>query len=324
MAMGGEGGNSALRTLLDEAEMSNTGLARAVVVAGAKEGIHLGTGTTSVRRMLNGCQPWWPVPRLVAAALSQRLRRDISITDCGFADCTPAEEDRFDGLSSAGTLDGTVRTVVELSGRDMRRRKFLLGSVFSAGAFAEPALIALTVPPAQSTAHTGSGRRIGMADVEVLTEQVTHLRQLDCRYGSGRVRAQMVQLLHHDANELLHGTYSEKTGKAMLSAVAQATRATGFMAADVGRHSLAQRYYCATRRSDVYPAQRGEIGGDISGSNGLPGSRKRKGTIACQETSGRAQAYGARRWGIRVIRPRLDCRNPNLQKVRADARRKDA
>jgi len=125
----------------------------------------------------------------------------------------------------------------------MRRRGFLLGSVFSAGAFAEPALLALTVSPQDSTARVGSGRRIGMADVEVLTEQVVHLRQLDCRYGSGRVRAQLVQLLHHEANELQHGSYSAKTGQALLSAVAQACWLAGFLAWDVGRHSLAQRYY---------------------------------------------------------------------------------
>ncbi|MGH4013282.1 MAG: hypothetical protein ACRDSL_04985 [Pseudonocardiaceae bacterium] len=241
--MSGEGGHTALRMRMDEAGMSNAGLARAVVAAGAKEGIHLATSTTSVRRMLDGCQPRWPVPRLVAAVLSQRLQREVTVDDCGFADRTPAEDDRYNGLSCAGTLDDAVRTVVELSGRDMRRRRFLLGSVFSAGAFAEPALLAVTVPPADSTARAGSGRRIGMADAEVLTEHITHLRQLDYHYGSGRVRLQVVQLLHHEANELLHGSYSAKTGKALLTAVAQATKLTGFTAADVGRHSLAQRYF---------------------------------------------------------------------------------
>lgn len=124
----------------------------------------------------------------------------------------------------------------------MRRRKFLLGSAFSAAAFSEPALYALTVPPAQSTARAG-GRRIGMPDVEILTEQVTNLRTLECRYGSGPVREQMVQLLHHEANALLHGSYTEKTGKALLSAVANATWLAGYLSWDVGRHALAQRYY---------------------------------------------------------------------------------
>lgn len=82
-----------------------------------------------------------------------------------------------------------------------------------------------------------------MADVHILTEQIDHLSRLGHQYGSGRVREQMVQLLNREANRLLHGTYSEKTGRALLSAVAKATYTVGFMSGDVGRHALAQRYY---------------------------------------------------------------------------------
>ncbi|MGB3438208.1 MAG: hypothetical protein WBA97_05585 [Actinophytocola sp.] len=237
--------NVALRALLDEADMSNAALARAVVTAGAEEGVHVGTNTTSVKRMLDGAQPRWPLPRLVAKVLSRQLRREISVTECGFADRTPAADDRYDGLQCSGTLAGTVRTVVELSGRDMERRKFLLGSAFTAAAFSEPALFALTVPPADSTARV-AGQRIGMPDVEIITENIAHLRRLDHRYGSGRVREQVVQLLHREASTVMHGTYSEKTGKALLGAVAQASWLAGSMAADIGRHSLAQRYYIQT------------------------------------------------------------------------------
>ncbi|MGH4006564.1 MAG: hypothetical protein ACRDTH_00055 [Pseudonocardiaceae bacterium] len=239
--MGREGGNGALRALVDEAGLSNAALARAVVAAGAEEGVHVGTNTTSVKRMLDGCQPRWPVLRLVAKVLSRQLGREVSVTECGFADRAPASDDLHDGLRCSGTLDGTIRTVVELSGRDMRRRKFLLGAAFSAAAFSESALFALTLPPAQSTSRT-AGRRIGMADVEILTEQITHLTKLDYRYGSGRVREQLVQLLHRAANTVLYSTYSEKTGKALLGGVAQASWLAGSMAANVGRHSLAQRY----------------------------------------------------------------------------------
>ncbi|HKR49681.1 MAG TPA: hypothetical protein VJT72_08905 [Pseudonocardiaceae bacterium] len=238
--VGGDNGTS--RALLDEAGVSNAALARAVVAVGAEQGVHVGTSTTSVRRMLAGCQPRWPVPRMVATVLSRKLRYEVSVTDCGFVDRGPVAEDLHDGLHCSGTLDGTLRTVVELSGQDMRRRKFLLGSAFSAASFSEPALFALTVPPAESIARAG-GRRVGMADVEILTEQVTQLRQLDYRYGSGRLREQVVSLLHREADQLLHGTYSAKTGKALLTAVAQATKLAGYTANDVGRHALAQRYF---------------------------------------------------------------------------------
>ena len=39
------------------------------------------------------------------------------------------------------------------------------------------------------------------------------------------------------------------------------------------------------------------------------------GTIAWQKIGGHAQAYGVTRREIRVIRRKLDCLNPNLQKV---------
>jgi hypothetical protein len=39
------------------------------------------------------------------------------------------------------------------------------------------------------------------------------------------------------------------------------------------------------------------------------------GTAAWQEIGGHAQAYGVMRRGIRAIRRKLDCLNPNLQKV---------
>ena len=48
-----------------------------------------------------------------------------------------------------------------------------------------------------------------------------------------------------------------------------------------------------------------------------------KGTRACQETSGRAQAYGTVRWETRVIWRKLDCLKPNLQKMQLHIRRKD-
>jgi len=53
---------------------------------------------------------------------------------------------------------------------------------------------------------------------------------------------------------------------------------------------------------------------DIPGSDGLLKIRKVKGTIACQQTSGCADAYGRSAGKTRVIWPKLNCLNPNLQK----------
>jgi tetratricopeptide (TPR) repeat protein len=238
-------GNPSLRVLLNDAGLSNAALGRDVVRLGAKEGVHLGTTPTSVQRMLTGTQPRWPVPRLVAQALSHRLGREVTVSECGFVDQSPIERDPYDGLQSADSMHETVRSVVSLSDRDMNRRNFLLGTAFSAAAFAEPALFAMTVPPAQIT-EQAAGRRIGHSDVEILQEHFDHLWRLDHRYGSGRVREQGVRLLNSEAMNLLKGSYSAKVGSALLRVVAQTSWLAGSMSADVGRHALAQRYYIQT------------------------------------------------------------------------------
>src|SRR5664279_313973 len=63
------------------------------------------------------------------------------------------------------------------------------------------------------------------------------------------------------------------------------------------------------------PRRAGRDWRNVSGSNGLSGLEREKEKIACQLTSARAQAYGARRWGTRVIWRKLNCLKPNLQKV---------
>jgi hypothetical protein len=78
------------------------------------------------------------------------------------------------------------------------------------------------------------------------------------------------------------------------------------------------------RCTAVSPAQRAEMRGDISGSDGLPESRKAMdGKTACQKTGDRAQVYGAVRREIRVTWRRSDYLKPSLQKMQVFIRRKD-
>ena len=232
-------GNVALRRLLGEAGLTHASLAKAVVAAGAEEGLSLGTNTRSVKRMLEGCQPRSPVPKLVAKVLTRHLGHEIGVTDCGFVDHSPVSDDLLDGLNCTRSVDDTALTLVRLSTQDLKQRRFLLGSPFAAAAFSEAALFALALPSSARSTARGSGRRVGSADVEIFTEHIAHLRRLDHHYGAGRIRWEVVELLHRVTN----GTYTEKTGKAPLAAIAQAACLAGSTAADVGRYSLAQRYF---------------------------------------------------------------------------------
>jgi transposase InsO family protein len=85
-----------------------------------------------------------------------------------------------------------------------------------------------------------------------------------------------------------------------------------------------ERLQCATMRAVVSPAQPGGTRREVSGSDGLPKAERLMGTRACQETRGRAQAYGPVLWGTRVTGRKLDCLNPNLQEMEVHIRRKDA
>jgi tetratricopeptide (TPR) repeat protein len=235
------GGNPALQGLLDEAGLSNAALARAVVAAGAETGIHVGTNTTSAKRMLDGSQPRWPVPKLVARVLSRHLNREVGVTECGFVD-RDLSNDTFNGFGCATTIDGTIATVAELSGRDIKRRNFLLGSAFTAAAFAEPALLAVTMPP-EASATKAAGQRIGAADVEVTLNIVRQFEQLHRRFGGGVVRPRIVHFVHQQTQAMRDGSYGERVGRELSRAISQATWLAGLTSVDSGRHALGQRYY---------------------------------------------------------------------------------
>ncbi|MGH3939145.1 MAG: hypothetical protein ACRDTG_11030, partial [Pseudonocardiaceae bacterium] len=63
---------------------------------------------------------------LVAVVLAGRLQREVTVTECGFIDCAPPDEDPYDGLRCSGTLESTGaipgrgrRLLSQVSGRSM-------------------------------------------------------------------------------------------------------------------------------------------------------------------------------------------------------------
>jgi len=124
---------------------------------------------------------------------------------------SPAQDDGGRGWPSADdTLccaerpDSTLHTVVELSGGDLKRRNVLLGAAFTTAVFAEPALFALTVPPVADAARDAGTRRIGMTDVEILTDNVAHLRRMGF-YTEAELDADLGRALR-DSGEPAHAT----------------------------------------------------------------------------------------------------------------------
>ena len=95
MARGLKEENLRLRVLLDEAAMSNKGLARRVVDLAAPRGLaSVRCDHTSVLRWLAGEQPRPPVPELVAEVPSNALGRKVSETELGMTPSRPARRPR--------------------------------------------------------------------------------------------------------------------------------------------------------------------------------------------------------------------------------------
>ncbi|MDI2128725.1 transcriptional regulator [Yinghuangia seranimata] len=242
-------GNGDLRALVEEAGLTRREIARWVNVVAERRGQHLGCTHTSVARWLDGAQPRWPIPDLLAEVLGRRLGYELTVSDLGLRDRRPPAADPFDGLSVARTVSDIRRAVVELTGRDMNRRNFLLGSTFGAAAFSSPALFwstATGVEP-EPMEHGGTGR-VREADVERIRQTVVMFRKLDRAQGGGDLRDTVVNHLNGVARTKLSGTYGDDVGRALFRAVAELTELAGWLSFDSGRHALAQRYHIQALR----------------------------------------------------------------------------
>lgn len=103
----------------------------------------------------------------------------------------------------------------------------------------------LVGPSGQMTGNESArGVRIGMSDVERFHATVDMFAQLDDRYGGGHARSALIQYLSTDAERMLNGRYSDETGRALFSAVSEATLLAAWMSYDSAPASaLAQGYF---------------------------------------------------------------------------------
>jgi hypothetical protein len=102
----------------------------------------------------------------------------------------------------------------------------------------------LVDPGPQPRSGTADRARIGLADIERFRATVDLFIHLDNRFGGGHARTALVQYLSTDGGRLLRGRYSEITGRALFSSLAEATLLAAWMSYDsMPASALAQRYF---------------------------------------------------------------------------------
>jgi hypothetical protein len=253
--------NLILEKLIEEAGFSHKGLARRVNDLGRAKGIAgLAYDHSSVIRWLKGENPRDPVPALIAEVLSMSLGRKIAAGETGF----PAVKSLPDlGLRFSPSWRDAIDTVTALWRNDVERRQFIIGSVFSAGAYATSAIRWLTAPSAKIALPPRPARQVGQADIETIREVTRTFLRLDNLFGGGRARPTVVRYLHDEVAPLLReGRYSERAGRDLFCAAAELTRLAGWMAYDLEQHGLAQRYLIQALRL-AQEADDHALGGEI-------------------------------------------------------------
>jgi hypothetical protein len=236
--------NRPLIALLEQAGPSREGLARRINALAAESGLERHYTHTSVQNWAQrGMIPTPPIPRLLAQALSEYLSHPITLGEIGMTESETAGSSM--GLDFPRELAPAVRNAVDLWS-DVERRNFLASAstgTFAVAAYNTPLTRWLINPADDGTAHRGTGRTVGAADVASLRAAADQARRWDSQYGGGDWRtAAVARCLHHQAAPLLRGTYTEVTGRPLFAATAELSRVAGFAYFDAGHHRLAQAH----------------------------------------------------------------------------------
>ena len=238
--------NTDLERLIEAARISRKALAHRVNELARAAGLETGYSHTSVANWcLRGMVPKWPVPKLIAQAIGERLGRPVNCSEIGMPEGeTP---DAGVGLDFPRDPADAVRVATSFWS-SVNRRDFLTGSSFAITAFTTPVTRWL-VSPADETADHRGGLRVGRTDLDELRTAAEDARHWDSKYGGGNWKANSVTAcLEQRAAPLLDGSFTDAIGRELFSVTSELSRLAGWTAFDVGQHDAAQRHFIQALR----------------------------------------------------------------------------
>ncbi|MFF7019917.1 sporulation protein [Streptomyces klenkii] len=238
--------NADLARLIEASGASHKALAHRINQLAQAAGIQSDYSHTSIANWCRrGMTPKWPIPRLLAQAVGERLGRPVSLAEIGMGEAETPEADL--GLDFPRDPADAVRVATSFWS-SVNRRDFLTGSSFALSAFTTPVTRWL-VTPADDTAHHRGGTQVGRLDLDELRDAADEARRWDSKYGGGNWRANSVTTcLEQQAVPLLQGSFSDDVGRELFSVTAELSRLAGWTAFDVGQHKVAQRHFIQALR----------------------------------------------------------------------------
>jgi hypothetical protein len=237
--------NRLLAAVMQEAGISNKGLASRIRAEAQKTGHAISPDHVSVRRWLDGVRPRDDETiRCIVAALSAKLGRKLSFAELGFdAPDTPTDADVVDdGAQYPAKPEQAVEVLADLTSADLLDSPLVTAakwapdaapSIITGYLFADPLRLD------QVGLVTESGVEIALR----IRATIRYLMELDFQFGGGHTRKMLLFYWKTEIVPALREGYPEFVRREIFAAAADAAELLGWSAYDAGRHGAAQRYF---------------------------------------------------------------------------------
>lgn len=236
--------NRLLAAVMEEAGISNKGLASRVRAEAEKQGLTVSTDHVAVRRWLNGVRPHADTIPCIAAALGAKLGRNVMPAEIGFhEELTAPTSDGVDaGAQYQPAPEQAVEVLDSLTTADLADSTSLASADWASAA--TPAVITrylFAEPPRIEYAATleDAGKDIAGR----IRSTIRYFMDLDFQFGGGHTRRMILFYWKTEIVPALRQNYPEAIRRHIFSAAADAAEVLGWSAYDDGRHGAGQRYF---------------------------------------------------------------------------------
>lgn len=229
---------------MQQAGVSNKGLATRVRAEAAKTGHDISPDHVSVRRWLDGVRPHQDTIRCIAAALGGKLGRKVTFAEIGFDSVIEvAEVDLVDDGAQYPPESGrAVDLLASLTSADLSDSPALATSAWVSAA--APSVIAgyLFAEP-RRVEHAGPLTDSGANIAGRIRATIRNLMDLDFQFGGGHTRKMLLIYWNTEIAPALRRRYPLVIHREVMSVAADAAQLLGWSAYDAGRHGAAQRFF---------------------------------------------------------------------------------
>lgn len=237
--------NRLLAAAMQDAGMSNKGLARRIVEATASWKNPVRADHNDVRKWLDGMVPKPPKPRVIADVLSAKLGRRVSLEEVGLGQADDSRDD--DELVTAGLAyhdapERAVDLLHQLTDADLADRRRIVAA--TAGSETAPQIITGYMFAGPVVFMPGDdGPLRGAAAAARIRKTTAYLMDMDFQFGGGHTRRMLIQFFRDQVVPLLRKQHPDPVRKEIFGAAAEVAQLLGWSAYDAGRHGVAMRYF---------------------------------------------------------------------------------